>query len=154
MNQPPLYVAYLRNIGPYNSKTVSLTYKKLLQWAEPRGLITPKMILLGVFWSNPDITPEDKLIHDACIVVPESLKADRWINVQIIPGGNFAVYHCTTETNRIDEEWVSLILNWLTYSDYQPDDRPPYQIYYNDPELHPLKHLILDLFLPIKPLYE
>ena len=150
----PFRVAYVRSIGPYNKETILPAFKQLLQWAEPRGLINEKMLILGTFWSNPDITPEDKLICDACIAVPESIKADRWVNVQILPGGKLAVHHCEIEAEGNDAAWMSLILNWLISSDYQPDDRPLYQIYYNDPETHPLKHQILDLCLPIKPLCE
>jgi AraC family transcriptional regulator len=151
---PPFHVAYVRSIGPYKAQTIQPAYKKLLQWAAPRGLANEKMIVLGVFWSNPDITPEDRLIHDACIIVPESVKADRWVNTQVLPGGKFAIHHCEIEAKDNDEAWMNFIMNWLISSNYQPDDRPNYQIHYNDPETHPLKHLILDLCMPVKPLYE
>jgi len=151
---PPLHVAYVRSIGPYKEQAIRPAFNKLRQWATPRGFVNENLIVLGVFWSNPDITPEDKMIHDACITVPESAKADRWINTQILPGGKFAVHHCEVEPNGNDEAWMNLIMNWLISSDYQPDDRPNYQIHYNDPETHPLKHQILDLCMPVKPLYE
>lgn len=154
VNWPLFHVAYVRSIGPYSAQAIRPAYKKLLQWAAPRGLVNEKMIVLGVFWSNPDVTPENKMIHDACISVPESVKADRWINTQVLPGGKFAVHHCEIETNGNDEAWMNFIMNWLISSDYQPDDRPNYQIHYNDPETHPRKHLILDLCMPVKPLYE
>jgi len=100
------------------------------------------------------ITPEDKLIYDACITVPESIKADRWVDIQVLPGGKFAIHNCEIETDHDEEAWMSFVINWLISSDYQPDDRPFYEIYYNDPETHPRKHQILDLCLPIKPLCE
>ncbi len=108
---------------------------------------------MGVIWGNPDVTPGDKLIYDACITVPESIKPDKWVNIQSLAGGKFAIHHCEIEVDSHDEAWMSMILNWLTSSDYQPDARPVYEIYYNDPETHPLKHQILDLCLPIRPLY-
>jgi AraC family transcriptional regulator len=153
-NLPDLYVAYIRCRGPYNYKTIAPVFKQLLQWANPRGLIENGSMVLGVIWNYAMITPEDKLIYDACITVPESIKADRWVDIQVLPGGKFAIHHCEIETNRDEEAWLGLVLNWLASSDYQPDDRPLYQIYYNDPDTHPLKHQILDLCLPIKPLYE
>ena len=153
-NLPDLHVAYIRSRGPYHHETLASVFKQLLQWANPRRLIENGSMVLSVFWSNPDITPDDKLIHDACITVPESIKADRWVDIQVLPGGKFAIHHCEIEENRDEEAWLSLVLNWLASSDYQPDDRPLYQIYYNDPDTHPLKHQILDLCLPIKPLCE
>jgi DNA gyrase inhibitor len=154
VEKPSFRVAYVRSIGPYEKKTIEPAFKQLFQWAKPRGLINEEMPVLSSFWNYPDITPEDKLICDACIAVPESVKADRWVNVQILPGGKFAVYRCEIEVEGNNDAWMSLFLNWLISSDYQPDDRPFYEIYYNDPETHPLKHQILDLCLPIKPLYE
>jgi AraC family transcriptional regulator len=153
-NLPDLHVAYIRSMGPYNYKTIEPVFRQLSQWAYPRGLNENNSMVLGVVRSNTVITPEDKLIYDACITVPESIKADRWVDIQVLPGGKFAIHHCEIEENRDEEAWLSLVLNWLASSDYQPDDRPLYQIYYNDPDTHPLKHQILDLCLPIKPLCE
>jgi AraC family transcriptional regulator len=153
-NLPDLHVAYIRSRGPYNYKTIEPVFRQLSQWAYPRGMNENNSMVLGVVRSNTMITPEDKLIYDACITVPESIKADRWVDIQVLPGGKFAIHHCEIETDRDEEAWLNLVLNWLASSDYQPDDRPLYQIYYNDPDTHPLKHQILDLCLPIKPLCE
>ena len=153
-NLPDLRVAYIRSRGPYNYKTIEPVFRQLMQWANPRGLTENNSMVLGVVRSNTVITPEDKLIYDVCITVPESIKADRWVDIQVLPGGKFAIHHCEIETDRDEEAWLNLVLNWLASSDYQPDDRPLYQIYYNDPDTHPLKHQILDLCLPIKPLCE
>jgi AraC family transcriptional regulator len=92
------------------------------------------------------------LIHDACITVPESIKADKWIDIQNLPGGKFAIHHCEAKADSLEAIWISLILNWLASSDYQPDNRPAYQIYYDDIETYSLKHMVVDLCLPIKPL--
>jgi AraC family transcriptional regulator len=153
-NLPDLHVAYIRSMGPYNYKTIEPVFRQLLQWAYPRGMNENNSMALGVVRSNPVITPEDKLIYDACVTVPESIKADRWVDIQVLPGGKFAIYHCEIEIDHDEEAWLSFVLNWLASSDYQPDDHPQYEIYYNDPETHPLKHQILDLCLPIKPLCE
>jgi DNA gyrase inhibitor len=153
-NLPDLHVAYIRSMGPYNYKTIEPVFRQLSQWAYPRGLNENNSMVLGVVRSNTVITPEDKLIYDACITVPESIKADRWVDVRVLPGGKFAIHHCEIDAGPSEEAWLSFVLNWLASSDYQPDDRPLYQIYYNDPDTHPLKHQILDLCLPIKPLCE
>jgi DNA gyrase inhibitor GyrI len=76
------------------------------------------------------------------------------VNVQVLPGGKFAFHNCEIHADNAEEVWMSLVLNWLASSDYQPDDRPGFQIYYTSPDSHPLNHQIIDLCLPIKPLYE
>jgi len=155
----PFRVAYVRSIGPYSKKTVSPAFEKLNRWADPKRLQEAGMIILGVYWSNPFTTPEDKMIFDACITVPESIKADKWVNTQILPGGRYAVYRCEIENthpekNNSASAWMSLTLNWMIHSDYVPDKGPMYQFHCHDPEGHPLKHETHDLCMPIKPLYE
>jgi AraC family transcriptional regulator len=151
---PSFRVAYVRRrLRSATWETMRGVFMRLLQWASDRGLMNKETLVMGVIWGNPDVTPGDKLSYDACITVPESIKADKWVNIQSLPGGKFAIHHCEIEANGHDEAWMSMILNWLAASDYQPDDRPVYEIYYNDAATHPLKHLILDLCLPIRPLY-
>ena len=151
---PDLRVAYFRSIGPYNNETTAPVWKKLVQWAKPKGLMNEQNMVLGVIWSDPDITPQNKLIYDACITLPESITVDKSVNIQNLPGGDYAVYHCEVDVHDIEEAWMSFFLNWLASSDYQPDTRPNYQIYYKNPEKQIPKRVILDLCYAIKPLFE
>jgi AraC family transcriptional regulator len=41
---------------------------------------------------------------------------------------------------------------WLPESGYQPDDRPAYELYHNDPKTHPQGKFIIDICMPVKPL--
>jgi AraC family transcriptional regulator len=151
-NLPSCRLAYLRCTAPFSEGDVDTAFSKLVNWALPRELITKDTLFMGVLWNNPDITPEEKIIYDACITVPRDIKPDRWVNIQTLPEGKFAVTRCEVEMGHTEEEWVSLTFNWLTSSNYMPDDRPGYEIYYNDPRQHPLKHHILDICQPIRPL--
>ena len=153
---PGMHVAYIRSIGHGERETMDVNIRRLIQWATPKGLFHKDGKVLIVRWCDAEITPEDRWIHDACMTVPQALKADRWVSIQNIPGGAYAVHHCEIEpvAGKLNEAWFNLILNWLIPSNYQLDYRPFYQIYRNDPETHPLKHEILDLYLPVKPLYE
>ena len=149
---PSYRVAYVRSWGPYSVEAGSSAFTRLLQWATPRGFVNDESFLMGVVWSNPDFTPPEKLIYDACVTVPESTEADRWVNIQLLQGGDFAVHHCEIEIDRQEEEWMRFLLNWLAKSEYQPDDRPAYTIYYNMTESSAIKRVIADLCLPVKPL--
>ncbi|MBW2408556.1 MAG: AraC family transcriptional regulator [Deltaproteobacteria bacterium] len=149
---PPYRVAYVRSWGPYDVEAGLDAFTRLLQWAGPRGLVNDKALLIGLVSNSPDVTPAEKLIYDACITVPESTEADRWVNIQLIPGGDFAVHHCEIDIYRQEDEWTRLVLDWLTQSEYQPDDRPYYSIYYNTEEPFAIKNVIADFCLPVKPL--
>lgn len=152
-HMPALRVAYVRTIGPYTKERISPTFERLLKWAAPRGLITPGVKILSI-WNNPGSIPEDKLIHDACLTVPAGISADQWVDVQVLSGGKYAVCRCEIGADKMEEAWLGFVLNWMTASDYQPDDRPLYHIYYNTPQSHPAGLYTLDLCMPVKPLFE
>ena len=153
VDMPDLRVAYVRSIGPYTTERLLPAFNQLTKWAAPRGLMNDDAKILGV-WNNPGSVPEDKLIHDACITVPDSVSADKWVDVQILPGGKYAIHHLAIRADQMEATWLSFVLNWLTFSDYQPDDRPMYQIYYKAPENDPSRLRVLDLCMPVKPFFE
>ena len=149
---PDLRVAYIRSRGPYGRERILPSFHQLLQWAIPRGHITEGVMIFSVLWSHRGVTPEDKLIHDACLTIPEFVRADECVDTQILPGGKFAIHHCEAKPKDVEAIWMNLILDWLASSDYQPDDRPSYQIYYNRVDTPPHKYAVMDLCLPIKSL--
>ena len=148
---PGYWVAYARIIGPYCLETAAPAFVQLLQWARPRGLINEKTLILGVLRNDPDITPVDKCIFDACITIPESVKSDGRINVQFLRGGKFAVYRCEIDPDGHHEAWMRLIIHWLLSSGYQPDNRPYYEIIYHMTGEYPPGRHVVDLCLPIRP---
>ncbi len=148
---PSYRVAYARTIGPYCLKTAEPAFVQLLQWAMPRGLLNEKTLVLGVLRNDPNVTPVDKCIYDACITIPESVRSDGRINVQSLPGGKCAVYHCEIDPEGHHEAWMRLIIHWLLSSGYQPDSRPYYEIIYNITEEYPLRRHVVDLCLPVRP---
>jgi AraC family transcriptional regulator len=148
---PSLRMAYIRRIGPYRPEMIAPVFTRLLQWAVPRGFWDKNSLLIGTIWNNPGITSEEKCICDACITLPESVRTAEGINIQILPGGKFAIYHCQIEPHDFPEAWRRLIFEWLIFSDYQPDDRPSYVVYY-DGGSPSFKPWIVDLCLAIKPL--
>ncbi|HQL00870.1 MAG TPA: helix-turn-helix domain-containing protein [Smithellaceae bacterium] len=151
---PDLRVAYVRTIGYPDRDVMAANIKRLIQWARPNGYLTEGFKVLIVRWCDTEITPEHRWIHDACVTVPDQAKPDRWVGIQVIPGGAFAVHRCEVAPNTHSDAWFRLIVNWLIESDYQLDYRPFYQVYCNDPESHPQKHELLDMHLPVRPLYE
>jgi len=154
-DMPDLSVAYIRNIGPYkgDSKLFERLICKLCGWAGPRNLFGPQTKLLSVYYDNPDVTDEEKLRLDVCITVPEETMVNGEIGKQILPGGKCAVTRFELkESSEFEEAWDSLYNEWLPESGYQPDDRPPYELYMNDPNKHPEGLHIVDMCIPIKAL--
>ena len=148
---PEMHVAYIRHIGPYNQ--IGGAFEKLMKWAGPRGLLRfPETKMLGVYHDNPEIAEESKLQSSACITVPEDTKVEGEVGTMSIPGGLFAVGHVEVNQDQFGEAWDKLMGEWLPESGYQPDDRPCYELYLNDPKQHPEGKFIIDICEPVKPM--
>jgi AraC family transcriptional regulator len=146
----PLTVAYVRHIGAFQG--VAQAFQKLMQWAGPRGLIRfPQTQMLAIYHDSPHITETDKLRSDACISVPRDTKVEGEIGKADIPGGLYAVAHAEIDATEFGQVWDAL-MDWMADSGYQPDDRPCYEVYLNDPQSHPQGKFIIDVCEPVKPL--
>ena len=148
---PELHVAYCRHVGAYQG--VGEAFEKLMRWAGPRGLLQfPKTQVLGVYHDDPEITDTSKLRSSACITVPEGTAVDGEIGTMKVPGGKFAVARFEIGKEQFQEAWDELTGKWMPESGYQPDDRPCFELYLNDPKEHPEGKFIVDLYMPVKPL--
>jgi AraC family transcriptional regulator len=148
---PELRVAYCRHVGSYQG--VGEAFDRLMRWAGPRGLLQfPKTQILGVYHDDPEITDPSKLRSSACITVPEGTGVDGEIGLMTVAGGKFAVAHFEISKEQFQEAWNELTGKWMPDSGYQPDDRPCYELYLNDPKEHPEGKFIVDLCMPVRPL--
>jgi AraC family transcriptional regulator len=154
-NLPKMNVAYVRHIGSYqgDSKLFERLINKLMTWAGPRDLIRfPETQLLAVYHDDPNITAADNLRTSICITVPPETKVDGDVGKMSIPGGRYAVARVEVAQDEFQGAWDALFGGWLPESGYQPDDRPCYEIYRNDPKQHPEGKHITDICIPVKPL--
>jgi AraC family transcriptional regulator len=154
-DMPELTVAYVRHIGPYKGDTELFgnLFGKLMKWAGPRGLLRfPETRVLAVYHDHPDITEEAKLRTSACITVPEDTQVEGEIGKMTIPGGKYALARFEIGSDEFEEAWNAVYAGWLPESGYQPDDRPCYEVYYNDHREHPEKKHVLDICVSVKPM--
>ena len=105
-----------------------------------------------VYHDSPEITDEDKLRISACITVPGNTAVEGEVGKMAIPGGKYALARFELGADEFQDAWDYVCGTWLPDSGYQPDDRPCFELYYNDPEEHPQKKFLLDVCVPAKPL--
>ncbi len=148
--EPQRHVAYIRHVGNYSE--IGDAFGRLARWAGPRGLFREGARMIAIYHDNPDVTPVDKLRSDACITVPEGTKVNRDIGLMSLPGGTYAAAYVEIDVTQYGEAWDRLFSDWLPESGYQPDDRPCYELYLNDPRSHPQNKHILEICEPIRPL--
>ena len=155
-NLPDLTVAYVRHIGPYkgDGELFRALWDKLFRWAGPRGLTEQKdMKCLNVYHDNPEITDENNLRTSVCISsVPEATEVSGEIGKMNLKGGKYAVAHFEINVDQYEQAWTYVYGTWLPESGYQPDDRPCFELCLNNPEEHPEKKHIVDIYVPVIPL--
>lgn len=152
---PEMHVAYIRHIGPYagDEQLFGNLFNKLCTWAGPRGLLRfPETKFITIYHDNPDITDENKLRTDVCITALKDTKVDGEIGKSIIPAGKYAIAHFEITPDKYGDAWNAVYGGWLPESGYQPDDRPCFELYLNDPKQHPEGKHIVDIYAPVKPM--
>lgn len=145
---PEYNVAYVRKMGPYGKETAELAFIELMQWAEPRGYMTSGTFL-GLYWDDPEVTPPEKCRMDACVTVPSGTTSEGPVGTQIITGGPYAVCHFEIKTDNFQQAWEEAF-TWVISGGHEFDDRPCYELYYNDGQQDPEGKWIFDICIPMK----
>ena len=152
---PEITLAYVRYVGPYkgDSQLFERLFNKLFQWAGPRNLLRfPETKTIIIYHDNPDITDESKLRVSVCVSVPADTAVDGEIGKMVLPAGKYAMARFELKDDEYQEAWDWVFCNWLPESGYQPDDRPCFEMYHNDPKTHPEGKSIVDICIGVKPL--
>ena len=150
----PFTVAYVRHVGPYagDSALFGRLFGRLCQWAGPRGLLGPSTRLLTLYHDNPDITAVEKLRISVCATVPPGTRPEGEIGVMQVDGGRYAVASFELDPSEYGAAWNWLMGTWFPSSGHQPDDRLCFEKYLNDPETHPQKKHLVEIWEPVRPL--
>jgi AraC family transcriptional regulator len=152
---PAMNVAYIRHIGPYagNEQLFESLWGKLCTWAAARDLLTREGAqFLSVYYDDPDLTEESKLRVDVCVTVPADTEVEGEVGKQTLPGGKYAMAKFEIDGTQFRDAWAAVYAGWFPDSGYQPDDRPPFELYLNDPKEHPEGKHIVEICAPVKPL--
>jgi AraC family transcriptional regulator len=124
-----------------------------MKWAGPRGLFgRPDVKMLSVYHDDPEVTEESKLRVDVCLTVPPETQVGGEVGKTTIPGGKYALALFTIDADQYQKAWDFVFCRWLPESGYQPDDRPCFEWYLNNPQEHPEKKHIMKICLPVRPL--
>jgi AraC family transcriptional regulator len=150
-----MHIAYIRHIGPYagDAELFRGLFEQLMRWAGPRGLLRfPETKVMAIYHDDPKITDPEKLRTDCCITVPSDTEVDGEIGKAAIPAGLTAMAKFELAADEYEGAWNFVYGQWLPQSGYQPDDRPCYELYHNNPDEHPEGKCIVSICVPVRPL--
>lgn len=148
---PKMTVAYIRHIGPYkgDDKLFENIWNRLFSWAGPRGLIGGKDFKsLVIYHDDPNVTIEDKLRMSVCISVPPDTKVEGEIGKMEIEAAIYAIARFVLTAQEFQQAWDWVYGQWLPASGYQPDDKPCFEMYPEEPKDG---KFVVDICVPVKP---
>ena len=149
---PKMTVAYIRHIGPYkgNDALFEGIWNKLFSWAGPRGLIGGKDFKsLVVYHDDPNVTVEDKLRMSVCITVPPATKVEGAVGKMDIEAARYVICRFEVNAQQFQQAWDWVYGEWFPASGYQPDDKPCFEMYPEEPKNG---LFVVDICVPVKPL--
>jgi AraC family transcriptional regulator len=147
---PEMTLAYIRHIGPYkgDGKLFEKLWGRICTWAGPKGLLQLSDIkFLVIYHDDPNVTAEDKLRMSVCITVPPATKVNDEIGKMKIEAGNYVVARFELKENEFSEAWEWVYGQWFPASGYQPDDKPCFEIYPEEPKDG---KFVVDICVPVK----
>ena len=144
----PIRVASVRHVGPYDD--CDPAWQTLCTWAGPRGLFGPKTTVIGICYDDPEVTPPEKLRYDASIIVDDTVEPEGEVNIQVIPGGDYAVVTHKGPYTKLAETYSQLLGEWAPQSGRVVKDAPSFDIYRNAPDKTPPEELITDIYVPLE----
>lgn len=149
---PKMTLAYIRHIGPYkgNDKLFERLWNSLFAWAGPRGLIGGRDFRsLVIYHDDPGVTIEDKLRMSVCITVPPETKVDGEIGKMELEAARYVIARFELNAQQFQEAWDWLYGEWFPASGYQPDEKPCFEMYPEEPRDG---KFVVDICVPVKPM--
>ena len=149
---PDMTVAYVRHIGPYkgDEELFQGLWQKIMTWAGPRGLMSqPEFASLAIYHDDPNITDDMKLRTSIGITVPQDTKVDGEVGKMNVEGGQYVVARFVVEAHEFAEAWNWMYAKWFPESGYQPDDKPCFELYTEEPTDG---KFAVDICVPVKAL--
>lgn len=153
VNMSKQHVAYTEYVGDYEQhpEQFDVLVTKLFTWADNRKLLhfPDKTKLITILPDELNETPQNRRRLQMAIVVPEGTKVSGDIKQMKIPGGRYGVGRFIVSDDEIGNAWNYMFEKWLPQSGHELADRPLFQILTNDPESHPQRKNIIDIYIPV-----
>ncbi len=146
---PARQVAFLRHTGPYNE--CGPTFQKMMGWAFSKGLFNAETKILSICHDDPEVTPADKIRLDCCITVDDSFVAQDDVEVQTLAEGEYVVLTHRGSYKGLADSYCWLYGEWLATSGREFANRPPFEIYVNNPNETPEEELITEICVLLQP---
>ena len=146
---PPLRVGAVRHVGSYMD--IGAAFAKLGEILARAGVQQrPEMMMLAIYYDDPQTTPAPKLRSDAAFSFPRHAQIPKDLTERMIPGGRYARTTHIGPYPSLGDAWSRLIREWLPTSGERMGTTGSYEIYRNTPETTEPQDLRTDLYIPLE----
>lgn len=147
---PAIPVVYIRHIGPYqgNAALFEGLFNQLFAWAGPRGILDKKDFKTAiVYHDDVNVANQSKLRTSICITAPTDTEVDGEVGKMILEKGKYLVATFVLKPSEFQNAWDWIMGQWFPTSGYQPDDKPCFEFYPEEPKDGAFK---VDICVPVK----
>nr|WP_299384981.1 AraC family transcriptional regulator [Allomuricauda sp.] len=141
---------YVTLKGAYQKLDYASAWATLWGEVKKQKLFTAGIELIGLPYDDPNVTEEDKIRYDACLIIHKEAQPAGEVGVKTIPGGKFAVFHYQGSYKYLDQVYNYIFNTWLLENDYELRDETVREKYLNNPEKTEESKLKTEIYLPIQ----
>ncbi len=145
---PDLHLAYIRHTGSYDK--VGSSFQRLMLWAATHLVLKLKPVTVGVVHDNPDLTEEQHIRFDACVLLSKEIKQRGEIGYKKIDGGRFAVFTYKGAYEGFYPVYDYIYNVCLFDNKFDLADKPALEWYVKSPPFYKPENFVTDFYVPIK----
>lgn len=145
---PDLHLAYIRHTGSY--KKVGSSFQRLMLWAATHLVLKLKPVTIGIVHDNPDLTAEQYIRFDACVLLSKEIKPSGEIGYKKIEGGKFAVYTYKGAYENFYPVYDYIYNVCLFNNKFDLVDKPALEWYIKSPPFYKPNNFVTDFYIPTK----
>ena len=131
--------------------SISLAYRKITNWARPRGLFTTETRFVGLLLDIPFITSIEKCRYWAGISFPEHVKLPAEASITEIPEGLYASYQIEGNILTTVKSLAYLNHDWLGAHGYSINKLIGYEVFSENPADKPSETISREILVSIRP---
>lgn len=145
---PDLHLAYIRNTGSYDK--VAPSFQRLMLWAATHFVLKLTPTTLGIVHDNPDLTNEEKIRFDACVIVNKPVQPKGEIGYKKIDCGKFAIFRYKGPYENFYSVYDYIYNVCLSEKGWELADKPALEWYIKSPPFFKPENYVTDFYVPIK----
>ncbi len=145
---PDLHLAYIRHTGSYNK--VGNSFQRLLFWALTHLVLKLKPVTIGIVHDNPDLTDEEHIRFDACILLTKEIKPHGEVGYKKIESGKYAVFTYNGAYDGFYPVYDYIYNICLFDNKFDLADKPAFEWYIKSPPFYKPENFVTDFYIPIK----